>query len=47
MRVIWQPYSVGQTPLGVFHNVFTRCEPIKYVAVHVGRFRLTVLWGSE
>jgi len=45
MRVHFQRRVKGQTALGIFQNVFTRCESLKYVAFHLGTWRLTVSWG--
>ncbi len=47
MRFLLQRHIHGQTPYGIFHNLCTQCEGIKYLAVHVRTVRLTVMWGAE
>lgn len=47
MRVIFHRYLTGQTPLGIFHNLDTPCESIKYVTLHLGTWRLECLWKGR
>ena len=45
MKVYWQRHIVGQTRFGIFSNVFTVCEQVKYLALHFGESRLEIYWG--
>lgn len=46
MRFIIQHHLKGQTPFGLFHNLFTPgdCDGIKYIDLHLGQTRIEFMF---
>ena len=49
MTIAFQRHLIGQTPLGVFQNLFVPgdCDGCKYLALHFLNSRLTFSWGGQ
>lgn len=50
MRPLFQRHIQGQSPLGIFTNIFNttdRATVGAYLAIHAGHWRLTFTWGTS